>query len=397
MARYRKNASGAGTIRRRSKNCWEGRFTTGFDQQTGKQIQDCVYGKTQKEVREKLTQISVDLDNGDYIAPTQMTLGEWLEIWQNEYMGDKKWSTRKNYKTQIRNHIKPRLGKYRLSDLSPHMVQAFVNAMLRGDGKTEPLSAKTVHNVHGVLRKALAVAVRLEYLRRNPAESTILPRIDKTGIKPLTDEQVAKMIAAAGDDAYGTILKFILLIGVRLGEAMGLTWDCVDFERKRITINKQLQKRPLKDGGCQLVPVKNDKVRIIAPAPTVMRMLSEWQKRQKEQRLLAGAVWNGWRNESDRKEAFVFTNELGQHLHDTSIRRHFKMLAAEVEAPEARIHDLRHTFAVISLQNGDDVKTVQGNLGHASAAFTLDVYGPVSERMKEESASRMEAYLAALN
>lgn len=90
MARYRKNASGAGTIRRRSKNCWEGRFTTGFDQQTGKQIQDCVYGKT-----------------------------------------------------QIRNHIKPRLGKYRLSDLSPHMVQAFVNAMLRGDGKTEPLSAKT--------------------------------------------------------------------------------------------------------------------------------------------------------------------------------------------------------------------------------------------------------------
>ena len=113
--------------------------------------------------------------------------------------------------------------------------------------------------------------------------------------------------------------------------------------------------------------------------------------------MLAGAVWNGWRNESDRKEAFVFTNELGQHLHDTSIRRHFKMLAAEVEAPEARIHDLRHTFAVISLQNGDDVKTVQGNLGHASAAFTLDVYGHVSERMKEESASRMEAYLAALN
>ena len=73
------------------------------------------------------------------------------------------------------------------------------------------------------------------------------------------------------------------------------------------------------------------------------------------------------------------------------------MLAAEVEAPEARIHDLRHTFAVISLQNGDDVKTVQGNLGHASAAFTLDVYGHVSERMKEESASRMEAYLAVLN
>ena len=60
------------------------------------------------------------------------------------------------------------------------------------------------------------------------------------------------------------------------------------------------------------------------------------------------------------------------------------------------MHDLRHTFAVLSLQNGDDVKTVQGNLGHATAAFTLDVYGHVSERMKEDSAARMEAFIEGL-
>ena len=75
---------------------------------------------------------------------------------------------------------------------------------------------------------------------------------------------------------------------------------------------------------------------------------------------------------------------------------HFKKLAASVGAPNARVHDLRHTYAVLSLQNGDDVKTVQGNLGHATAAFTLDVYGHVSERMKEDSANRMQQYIEGL-
>ncbi len=74
----------------------------------------------------------------------------------------------------------------------------------------------------------------------------------------------------------------------------------------------------------------------------------------------------------------------------------FKQIAAQIGVPEARIHDLRHTFAVISLQNGDDFKTVQDALGHATAAFTLDVYGHVSERMKEESAKRQQAYIENL-
>ena len=75
---------------------------------------------------------------------------------------------------------------------------------------------------------------------------------------------------------------------------------------------------------------------------------------------------------------------------------HYKKLAAQIGAPDSRVHDLRHTFAVLSLQNGDDVKTVQGNLGHATAAFTLDVYGHVSEKMKEDSSARMEGYIRSI-
>ena len=90
----------------------------------------------------------------------------------------------------------------------------------------------------------------------------------------------------------------------------------------------------------------------------------------------------------------MFTNEIGHHLQPKRVYLHFKKIAEEIGAPDARVHDLRHTFAVLSLQNGDDVKTVQMNLGHASAAFTLDVYGHVSDRMQRESAARMEQYIA---
>lgn len=392
----KKNAQGAGTIRKRSDGRWEARFTTGFDPVTGKQVQKSIYGKTQKEVREKLTELTMEVDTGTYIEPSKMTLEQWMTIWLDEYMFDKKWSTIKHYKAQANTSIILALGRYPLSQLDPHLIQTFYNSLLRGKGRTKPLSPKSIRNVHGILSKCLSTAVRLEYMRQNPAESVTLPRVTKKEIKPLTDEQVSRMVAQAGTDGFGTLFKVVVFTGLRLGEALGLTWDCVDFQKKRLTINKQLQKRPLADGGFVFAPLKNDKVRIIAPAPFVLDLLWQWQQRQKEDRLIAGGLWEGWKNEQERQASIVFTNDLGGHLHPQTVLVHFKKLAASVGAPNARVHDLRHTYAVLSLQNGDDVKTVQENLGHATAAFTLDVYGHVSERMKEASAQRMQQYIEAM-
>ena len=120
-----------------------------------------------------------------------------------------------------------------------------------------------------------------------------------------------------------------------------------------------------------------------------MQLLTNQRKLQNSQRLKAGSAWSNPFN-------LVFTNALGDHLHPQRLYAHHKKIAAKAGAPDARVHDLRHTFAVLSLQNGDDVKTVQENLGHATAAFTLDVYGHVSERMKEDSAARMQGYFENL-
>lgn len=409
-------AQGAGTIRQRKDGRWEARYTLGRDPGTGRQIQKSVYGSTQQEVRKKLSQAVAALEKGDYFEPAKTSLGEWLDIWLTEYMGDKKYSTVKHYKAQVTTHIKPALGAVKLSQLTPHQIQRFHNNLLKAgrsipkkdktgkiikkDGITVtelvPLSAKSVRNVHGILTKALSVAVQMGYLRDNPSERVTLPRVEKKEIHPLTDEQVKAFLAASVGDEYEILLKVILFTGLREAEAMGLTWDCVDFKAGTVTICKQLQKRPLADGGFTFAPLKNDKTRVLKPAPFVMDLLSRRWKDQAAQRLLAGDLWEGWKSEKEHTTSLVFTTATGGNFSPQTVLNHYKKIAAKIGIPESRVHDLRHTFAVLSLQNGDDVKTVQGNLGHATASFTLDVYGHVSERMKEDSAERMQKYIAAL-
>ncbi len=93
----------------------------------------------------------------------------------------------------------------------------------------------------------------------------------------------------------------------------------------------------------------------------------------------------------------MFCNELGEHLSPSTVYHGYKRIVASIGLPDARLHDLRHSYAVASLRAGDDIKTVQGNLGHHAAAFTLDVYGHVTEEMKQASAARMEEYIRGIS
>ncbi len=384
-------AQGSGTIRQRPDGRWEARFTIGRDPGTGRQIQRSVYGATQQEVRKKLAEAVAALDAGNYFEPSKMTLGRWVEIWLQEYMGDKKYLTVKHYKAQCRAHIVPSLGAVKLSELTTPQIQSFYNGLQRGG-----MAAKSVRNVHGILTKCLSTAVQVGYLRDNPASRVTLPKVEKKEIRPLSDEQVKAFLTVSAGDEYEIILKTILFTGLREAEATGLTWDCIDFKAGTIKVCKQLQKRPQQDGGFTFAPLKNNKTRIIKPAPFVLSLLERRRREQVEQRFRAGELWTGWSNAEERKTALVFTTATGGNLSPQTVYNHYKKLARKIGAPDSRVHDLRHTFAVLSLQNGDDVKTVQGNLGHSTAAFTLDVYGHVSERMKEDSAARMEAYIAGL-
>ncbi len=377
------NARGSGTIRQRKDGTWEGRYTVGRHPGTGKQMQKSVYGKTRQEVAQKLRQVTHEIDQGIYLEPAKITLGTWLDTWHREYLGGVKASTASQYEYLIRVHLKPALGAVKLSALTPPMVQHLYNEAMRGG-----LSPKSVRNLHGVLHKAMEQAMRLGYVRSNPCEACELPRVEPKQIKPLEGDDVKAFLQAIRGTANEELLFIDLFTGLRQGEILGLTWDCVDFAKGQLTIYRQLRKdRRLGGGGTYVfTPLKNDKTRILTPAPQVMDMLRTVQRRQKEQRLRAGAAWSNPDN-------LVFTNAIGGHLSSNTVYENFKRVAAKIGIPSTRFHDLRHTFATLSLQNGDDIKTVSENLGHATVAFTLDTYGHVTERMKQESASRMQAFI----
>lgn len=381
-----RRAQGEGTIRQRKDGTWEARYTVGRDPGTGKQIQKSVYGPTQKAVRQKLQQIAQAIDEGTYFEPSKMTVAVWMETWLQEYLGNVKPGTVANYTQHVRNHIVPALGAVKLSALQPPQIQHLYNQM-QADG----LSAKTIKNLHGAMHRALQTAVRMGYLKTNPAEGCILPRIQQKEIRPLDTPEITRFFEAIKGHKYEILFKVDVFTGLRSGEILGLTWDCVDFDAGTIFVCKQLCPPRVKGATYTFGTLKNDKPRMITPAPYVMQLLKQRKREQNIQRLEAGDAWD----EGDFPN-LVFTNERGKHLTQCAVWKIMQKLLKDSGIENLRFHDLRHTYAVNSLRSGDDVKTVQENLGHHTAAFTLDKYGHVTDTMKRASADRMEQFIQTI-
>ena len=400
-----RNASGSGHIRQRSNGLWEGQYSVGRDPGTGKQIRRSVYGKSQADVRKKLAKIETQIDSGTYQEPEKVTVSQWLDMWLKSYCINLKPRTLALYKATIANRIKPNLGAVKLRKLTAPMIQEFYKDALDGNLKApapdskkkfksnsprvnfrETLSPKTVKNLHGILHKALSSAVRAGMIPVNPADSAELPRIERHEIEPLPESAVPAFIKALNGDRYEIPINVDLLTGLRQGELLGLSWAAVDSSAGTITVKQQLQRQ-----GKEYViaPTKNDKVRVVSPAPAAFELLRKQEKIQAERKAAAGRFWN---NPDD----LVFTNELGGHLTPGNVYRHLKKAVAAIGLPEFRFHDLRHTFAVYSLESGADVKSVQSALGHYSAAFTLDVYTHSTEQMQQRNAQRMQDFMDSL-
>ena len=186
MANSKKTAAGCGNIRKeiirrggKEYEYWEARYTVGFDPGTGKQVQKSVSGKTQKEVAQKLKAATAALDDGTYIALNKMTVAQWLDTWQNEYLANVKPSTVSSYEATIRNHLQPGLGAIRLDSLTTHDIQEFYNSLHSPSESRNTLSSKTIKNIHGVLHKALQQAMLNNYIRTNPSNPCILPRVTR--------------------------------------------------------------------------------------------------------------------------------------------------------------------------------------------------------------------------
>ena len=381
----KRNAQGAGTIRKKTVTrkgkeytYWEARITVGRDPGTGKQIQKSFSGKTQKEVREKMQAAAVAVNTGTYTPPSKLTYTQWLDIWTTEYLVNVKPATFRTYTSFIENHIKPSLGGVKLSDLKPHMIQTFINSL-------NGLATGSVHLVYRLLHASLEKALTLEYLPKNPIDHCVLPKREQKNINPLKDEEVSAILKAAKGDLLENLFLVALFTGMRISEICGLCWDQIDMQNATILVDRQLSASTHRKKELFTSP-KSGKSRLLKTAPSVMVALKDQKRRQAEMQLKAGAVW-------DNSNSLVFTTPEGKHINQMRATRAFKAILNKAGIDDIRFHDLRHTYAVNAIRAGDDIKTIQGNLGHATAAFTLDKYGHYTDKMRDDSAARMEAFI----
>ena len=221
-------------------------------------------------------------------------------------------------------------------------------------------------------------------IRENVSQRVTVPKVIREEVKPLTEEEQKAFFTAIQNHDFRMIYTVTIFTGLREGEAVGLTWDCIDFKKGTLKVYRQLQRTPGKWSEWRFVPLKNSKTRTIKLSPFVLKLLEDLKQNQKVVKLSA------------EEPSFVFTDDNGEHLNSAVVYENFKKIAAQIGRPDAKFHDLRHTFAVNSLAMGDSPKLVQDALGHATAAFTLNVYGHVSERMMDEHAARQQAYIKAL-
>jgi integrase len=314
----------------------------------GKRKRQVVRLKTEREARAKLAEF---LRQPATTAGPRMTLGEYLEQWLSDAR-DLKPSTLKRYRAHYRSDIAPRLGRVRLDKLTADDVQTMIHDL---EKTHKPLG---VRNARAFLRKALNDAIAKRYLTYNAAEPVKLPRDKRYVARVLTVDEIGRLFAAINGDRLGSLFSLTLRLGLRKGEALGLTWDRVNFAKGTVTIDRQFQEG-------ELVETKTSTARVYNLGESIA-MLKDHQAKQRKE-----AVAAGWRND----EGFVFTTTNGTPYGQRNVVRDFKTYLAKAGLPATiRFQDLRGTAATLFVDRGFDASTAQKLLGHADIRTTLKYY-----------------------
>ena len=373
----KKRANGEGNIRKRKDGRWEGRYTAGHDA-NGKAIYKNVLGKTQAEVKEKLKRDIEETKGLDIVKAGQCTLGQWMDVWFENYAKLKvRPSSHQTYKGYINNHIKPHVGSIPLSKLTSLDLQKLYKMLLaegridRIEAKNQPkgLSAKTVRNINPIISSALNLAKEQKLIYSNPAEACALPKVEYREMKTLPVEQLTSFLREAKETGVYEMYYIELATGLRRGELLGLKWDDIDMTNGTIRVQRQVARI---DGEIVEAPLKTkNSYRNVSIGPDAIGVL-------KEQRKKVG-----------REIEYVFPSPSGGAISPDSVLNMLHRVLERAGLPKIRFHDLRHFFATLALQNGVDIKTVSGMLGHFSAGFTLDTYAHVTTSAQKEAANTM--------
>ena len=337
--------------------------------------------KTQAEVKEKLKaalaeNAELDLSGEDY------TVASWLRTWYDLYAQPNiRTATANRYQLQIENYIIPRVGKIKLKNLTGRDLQRLYKDLAE-NGRTQNiekakergLAPSTIRSVHLMLHSALDRARKERLILHNPTEDCIAPKLVRREMQILKPEDIKAYLQAAEQRNALPMFYLELISGLRKGELAALRWDDIDTENKTVSVNKQYVRNP--DGSLELTRPKTEtSVREVSiPQEAVDLLIQEHAKHPESPYLFPSGT-------------------TGEMYHPDSIATLHKRILKDAGLPRIRLHDLRHTFASMALQNGVDIKTVSAMLGHYDAGFTLKTYTHTTRAAQEEAAQKMGAFM----
>jgi integrase len=344
------------------------------------------YGKTRKEVQEKLKAALHAQQQGTLPTASQQTVAQFLTDWlENTHKRSVRPRTYERYREAIHLHLIPVLGHHKLQKLSAQHIQAFYTKKL-----DEGLAPTTVIYYHSVLHNALKTAVKWGLVVQNVCDLVSPPRKQRFEIQPLAVEQVQTLLTAVHAHKWEALYVLALATGMRRGELLGLKWQDINFSTKTLQVRRILSRVPTNTPNREHVyveaePKTQKSRRSVVLAPFAVEALKEHRIRQLETKLKAGQAW--------QEHDYVFCTSIGTHLNPNHVVVEFKKLLKQAELPNIRFHDLRHSAATLLLSLGVHPKVVQEVLGHTEISMTMDIYSHVLPGMQHEAMGRLDDVL----
>lgn len=297
----------------------------------------------QKVLNEKLTEI----DSGTYKELPKISFGQFAEIWSRDYADILlKPSTKKTFSDVINRLLLPRFFNKQLNDISTGQLQAYVSE------RAKLVMPNTVRNEVTVIKLIFKYANRWNYIKHNPAVNLERPKIDKPEIELLSPEEFELFLKEV-EMPYKTAFLTAFLTGVRAGELWGLQWTDIDWASKQIHVRRSLWNHQFQK------PKTKTAIRKIDMTERLVKELKAWK--------LPCPV---------NKHGLVFPSPEGYpSMHGNVMKRFFYPALRKAGLRHVSFHSMRHSNASMRIHVGQNIKYIQGQLGHASINMTLDVYG----------------------
>jgi len=336
-------------------------------------------GRTRDVVKERLAEAQRQAHAGQLVMGRDQTVAQYLERWLAEAVRHSvRPRTYENYDLCVRRLL-PHLGRVRLPALAPEHIQHAL-----GDLLDRRLAARTVRQVHMVLRCSLKQAVLWRLIPSNPSDAVKAPRAERKEMRTLTEEEVRRLLTVTAGTRHHSLWVFLVTTGVRLGEALALRWADIDLLEGHANIRRALQRQP--GAGMVFVEPKSSRGRRTVPfPPETLKALEAHRRDLDRERQQAAKLWQ----END----LVFPSPDGRPRDMAYLSFTFHRGLRRAGLPRFRIHDLRHTAATHLLTKHVHPKIVQELLGHSTIAITLDTYSHVMPALAREASSHMSSLL----